>query len=241
MIDLNCDMGESYGTWVKGDDRALLPYVTSINIACGFHAGDSQTMRATVAEALEYGVRIGAHPGLPDLQGFGRREMRVSPDEVYNLVLYQTGALYAFVKAAGGRLHHVKPHGALYNMAARDAVLADAIVRAIQDLDPTLWLYGLSGSEMIRAAEQIGLKTASEVFADRTYEEDGTLTPRHIDGALISDQQVALTQVLRMLQEGKVRTRQGKDIALKADTVCVHGDGSHALPLAKALYGAIFK
>src|SRR5690554_6548379 len=169
-IDLNCDMGERYGTWHKGNDQAILKYVSSANIACGFHAGDPQTMRETVAAAHRQGVAIGAHPGFSNLQGFGRREMHMTPKEIYEMVLYQVGALDGFVRAAGARMHHVKPHGALYNMAAIDQDLAEAIASAVYDIDHTLVLYGLSGSELIRAGERKGLAVAHEVFADRTYE-----------------------------------------------------------------------
>src|SRR5690606_39202570 len=220
-------------------DQAILPYVSSINIACGFHAGDPHTMRDTVANALRHQVLVGAHPGLPDLVGFGRREMRVSAEEVYDMILYQTGALNAFLIAAGARLHHVKPHGALYNMAARERVLAEAIAQAVYDFDKNLVLYGLSGSELVRAGEQIGLKVANEVFADRTYEDDGTLTPRHLEGSVIADSGQTVDQVLMILQSGTVRSRQGNIIPLKADTVCLHGDGPHAYPFAKAIHQAI--
>ena len=235
-VDLNCDMGESYGAYRIGNDEAILGYVTAANIACGFHAGDPAVMRKTVQLALQKGVAIGAHPGLPDLVGFGRREMAVSPEEAYEMTVYQIGALSAFVKAEGGVLHHVKPHGALYNMAAVNQPLAEAIAEAVFKVKPEAVLYGLSGSELIKAGEKLGLKTAHEVFADRTYQQDGTLTSRRQPDALISDQEEALGQVLRMVQEGKVMTLQGKDIAIQADTICIHGDGPHALAFAKLLH-----
>jgi UPF0271 protein len=219
-IDLNCDLGESFGVYRTGQDEALLRIVTSANIACGFHAGDPATMRRTVRLCLERGVAVGAHPGLPDLAGFGRREMAVSPQEAYEMTLYQIGALYAFVRSEGGTLAHVKPHGALYNMAARDAALAQAIAEAVYRFDPELALYGLAGSELIRAAENIGLRAKREAFADRGYRPDGSLIPRGQPGAMIEDAKAAATQVLRLAEEGC------------ADTVCVHGDGPHALEVA---------
>ncbi|SFG03111.1 LamB/YcsF family protein [Pontibacter chinhatensis] len=232
-VDLNCDMGESFGTWHMGNDSELLTYVSSANIACGFHAGDPATMKKTVRLALEKGVAIGAHPGLPDLVGFGRREMAVSAEEVYDMVVYQAGALMGFAKAEGAALHHVKPHGALYNMAAANATLAEAIAEAVARLDEQLILYGLAGSELVKAGEKYGLRTASEVFADRTYQADGTLTPRRQSDALITNPEQAIRQVLRMVKEGKVQSQQGAEVSIKADTICIHGDGPHALPFAR--------
>lgn len=226
-------MGEAFGNYAMPNDELLLDYVTSANIACGFHAGDPHVMQQTVALAIKKGVAVGAHPGLPDLQGFGRREMKISAAEAYQLTLYQTGALYAFVKAEGGRLNHVKPHGALYNMAAKDAALANAIVQAIIDFDPKLILYGLAGSQMITVAEQTGLTTASEVFADRTYQDDGSLTPRAQSNALITDEQQSIEQVLLMVKQQQVISISKKPIALKAETLCLHGDGAHAVKFAQ--------
>jgi len=234
-IDLNCDLGESYGAYTIGNDEGLLQVATSANIACGFHAGDPHIMRQTVKRALHYNVVIGAHPGFPDLNGFGRRSMALSPEEVYDIVLYQVGALQAFVHAEGGRLSHVKPHGALYNMAAREMTLAAAIAGAIAALDPSLVLYGLSGSRLIEAGGAAGLKTASEVFADRTYQQDGSLTPRGNRNALITDENAALRQALEMVKYGSVRTVQGNRIQIQADTLCIHGDGAHALAFAKRI------
>lgn len=234
-VDLNCDLGESFGAYTLGVDKEILQFVTSANIACGFHAGDPGVMRKTVDLALRNQVAIGAHPGLPDLNGFGRREMAISPQEAYDMVVYQVGALAAFVKAAGGTLQHVKPHGALYNMAAKKSDLAEAIARAVYAVNPQLILFGLSGSELVKAGEAIGLPTASEVFADRTYQADGTLTPRNQPNALISSQEEAVAQVVRMIKEGKVAAQQGGDIPLKADTVCIHGDGTHALVFARKI------
>lgn len=234
-VDLNCDMGESFGTWRMGNDSELLKYVSSANIACGYHAGDPLTMQQTVKLALENGVAIGAHPGLPDLVGFGRRDMAVSAKEVYNMVLYQVGALAALAKAEGAKLHHIKPHGALYNMAATKPALAEAIAEAMYKYDPELILYGLAGSALVSAGEKLGLATASEVFADRTYQHDGTLTPRSQPDALISEPEQAVQQVVRMVTEGKVQSRQGTEVSIKADTICIHGDGLHALRFAQII------
>ncbi len=235
-VDLNCDMGEGYGAYTIGNDKALLPYVTSANIACGFHAGDPAVMKKTVRLALEHGVAIGAHPGLPDLVGFGRRALAVSPEEAYDMIIYQIGALTGFVQAAGGTLHHVKPHGALYNMAAVDGALAEAIAEAVYAASPNAVLYGLAGSALIKAGNKLGMKTAQEIFADRTYRQDGTLTPRNLPNALISDQEEALQQVVRLIREGKVTSQQGTEVTLKADTVCIHGDEPHALQFASLIH-----
>jgi len=238
-LDLNCDMGEGFGAWRMGQDEALLDHVTSANIACGFHAGDPATMARPVRLALAKGVAIGAHPSLPDLQGFGRRDMAVTPREAHDLVLYQVGALDAFARAAGGRLRHVKPHGALYTMAARDRALADAIAQALVDFDPSLILVGLSGSQLLKAGGALGLRCASEVFADRGYETDGSLTPRGTPGALIEDEAFAVARVLRMVREGKVTCRTGEEISIQADTVCLHGDQPQALAFAQRLRAAL--
>jgi len=234
-VDLNCDLGESFGAYKVGADEDILRFVTSANIACGFHAGDPGVMRTTVKLALENEVAIGAHPGLPDLIGFGRRNMDISPQEAYDMVVYQIGALAAFVKAEGGRMQHVKPHGALYNMAAKKKALSEAIAEAVYKIDPELILFGLSGSELVRAGEKIGLQTAHEVFADRTYQMDGSLTPRNQPDALITDHGQAVAQVVCMVKEGTVKSQQGKDVAIKADTVCIHGDGPHALVFARQI------
>ncbi|TPG65404.1 LamB/YcsF family protein [Hymenobacter nivis] len=238
-VDLNCDMGESFGAWTLGQDAAVLPFVTSANIACGFHAGDPGVMRQTVRAALAHGVALGVHPGLPDLVGFGRRDMAISPEEAFDMVVYQLGALGAVARAEGGRLHHLKPHGALYNMAATNAALAQAIAEAVHRVQPELVLYGLAGSELTKAGEQLGLRTAHEVFADRTYQANGTLTPRRQPDAMVTDADTALAQVLRMVREGRVRSQQGPDVAIRADTVCLHGDGPHALAFAQRLHGAL--
>ncbi len=238
-IDLNCDLGESFGAYSLGQDEAILPFVTSANIACGYHAGDPAVMKHTVRRALHHGVALGAHPGLPDLVGFGRREMAISPEEAYDMTVYQIGALLAFVRDEGGTLHHVKPHGALYNMAASSPALAEALAEAVYRVAPEACLYGLAGSALPRAAEKLGLRTAHEVFADRSYQPDGTLTPRRQPGALLTDPAQAEAQVLRMVREGRVRALSGEDVAIRADTVCIHGDGPHALTFASRLRAAL--
>lgn len=234
-VDLNCDMGESFGVYDLGYDAELLDHVTSANIACGYHAGDPGTMRATVRLALEKNVAIGAHPGLPDLIGFGRRDMKISPQDAHDIVTYQIGALQAFVQSEGGILRHVKPHGALYNMAARDSALAMAIADAVFRINPELILFGLSGSCLMEAGHRRGLRTASEVFADRSYESDGTLTPRTCEGSLIASAERSIQQVIEVLQTGKVETRQGTRIDIQADTICLHGDGPSAVEFARRI------
>lgn len=237
-LDINCDMGEGFGAYTMGDDLALLDHVTSANIACGFHAGDSPTMQRVVGAAIARGVQVGAHPSFPDLQGFGRRNMQVSPADAYAMVVYQVGALSGFARAAGGRLNHVKPHGALYNMAAKDRALADAVVRAVADVDPTLIFFGLAGSQMIAAAEALSLRAASEVFADRGYQDDGSLTPRGQPGAMIEEVSQSLAQVRQMLT-GSVRSVGGRDVPLRADTLCIHGDQPGVLEFARSLRSAL--
>ncbi|AIQ12547.1 LamB/YcsF family protein [Paenibacillus durus] len=234
-VDLNCDMGESFGAYTIGADDELLREVTSANIACGLHAGDPSVMRKSVRSALAMGVSIGAHPGLPDLAGFGRRNMDISPEEAFDLVTYQIGALEAFVRQEGGKLRHVKPHGALYNMAAASCPLADAIAMAVHRFDPSLVLYGLAGSKLLAAGREAGLSTASEVFADRTYQPDGSLTPRRQPGAVITDMDQSVRQVIRMVKEGAVAAVDGTVVPLEAETVCIHGDGAGAAAFAAEL------
>ena len=238
-IDLNCDLGESFGAWRMGDDAALLALVSSANIACGFHAGDPSIMRDTVAQAVAHGVALGAHVSLPDLQGFGRREMRVTPAEAHALTLYQIGALHAFARATGTRLAHVKPHGALYNMAARDRLLADAIAHAVRAFDPRLRLFGLAGSALLEAGRALGLPLAAEAFADRRYRADGSLQPRREAGAVIEDVAEATAQALGMLRDGAVPTVDGGHVQLQVDTLCLHGDGAHAVLFAGTLRQAL--
>lgn len=234
-IDLNCDMGESFGGWTMGNDTELMNVVSSINIACGFHAGDATVMRETIQTAIEKGVAIGAHPGFPDLQGFGRREMNFSASEIFDVVLYQISAIKGICEAFGARLHHVKPHGALYNSAAKNPEKAAAIAEAVKAIDKDLIFYGLSGSFLISEAERIHLKTASEVFADRTYQPDGTLTPRTQPNALIHNEEIAVEQVLEMIETQKVTDVNGEKVSLKAETICIHGDGENALQFAIAI------
>lgn len=233
QVDLNCDLGESFGRYKLGEQEEILKYVTSANIACGFHGGDPSVMRETVKMAIANGVKIGAHPGLPDLNGFGRREMAITPQEGYDMVVYQIGALQGFLMTFNEKMQHVKPHGALYNMAAKDPKLAEAIAQAVYDVSPSLILFGLSGSELTKAGEKIGLRTAHEVFADRTYQADGSLTSRSQKNAMITDQEQSVTQIVKMVTEGVVVSEQQTEVPLRADTICIHGDGAHALAFAK--------
>lgn len=238
-IDLNCDLGESYGAYRLGMDEEIIPLISSANVACGFHAGDFNTMAKTAKLCGENGISMGAHPGFPDLQGFGRRNMNLSPAEVCNLITYQVGALAAFCRSAGVPLRHVKPHGALYNMAAKNADLAKAICQGIYDFDPSLILLGLSGSEMLRKAAEIGLPYAAEVFADRAYEDDGTLVARSKPGAMITDEDEAVARVIRMILEHKVTSISGKEIEICPDSVCVHGDSPKALLFVRKIRTAL--
>ncbi|MBX7171914.1 MAG: LamB/YcsF family protein [Pyrinomonadaceae bacterium] len=235
IIDLNCDMGESFGAWRMGNDAELMNYVSSINVACGFHAGDAQTMRETVQLAIKKGVAIGAHPSFPDLQGFGRRHMSLSPQEIFDVVLYQVSALKGICEAFGTKLHHVKPHGALYNLAAKDEAVAGAVAEAVRKIDSKLILFGLAGSSSISEAEKVGLKTASEVFADRTYQPDGSLTPRTQADALIDSTEKSISQVLQMISDKTVTATNGEQIPIAAETICIHGDGTHAVKFAKII------
>lgn len=233
-IDFNCDLGEGVG-----DDAALLPHISSASIACGWHAGDAVTMQRTVALCVAHGVAIGAHPSLADREHFGRRTLPITPADAHALTIYQVGALAAFARAAGTRLHHVKPHGALYNMAARDADLAQAISQAVRDVDPSLRLYGLAGSALCRAGEALGLAVAHEAFAERRYERDGSLTPRSEPDAVIHDVDIAAQQVASMLRARTVTARSGESVPIRADTICLHGDRPDAPQFAAALQAAI--
>ena len=238
-IDLNCDMGESFGAWTMGRDAGLMDYVSSVNVACGFHAGDASVIKKTVETAITKNVAVGAHPSFPDLQGFGRREMKLSATEIFDVVLYQIAALKGICEASGGKLHHVKPHGALYNQAAKDKVTARAIASAVKAIDKNLIFYGLSNSFLISEAESLGLKTASEVFADRTYQTDGTLTPRSESNALIENAAQSTAQILQMVKQQTVTATSGKTVSIKAETVCIHGDGGHALEFAQTIRQAL--
>ncbi len=233
-VDLNADVGEGLG-----QDPALFKVATSASIACGFHAGDPGTMRAAIALADQHAVAVGAHPSFPDLSGFGRREMTLTPTEVVECVTYQVRALADIAAAQGVRLRHVKPHGALYNMAARDAGLADAIAHAVAALDPALILFGLSGSHLIEAGSRAGLKTASEVFADRAYRRDGTLVPRAEASAVIHDAAVVVPRAVAMVRDRAVPASDGTRIPLQVDTICVHGDTPAAAELAARVRQAL--
>jgi UPF0271 protein len=235
-IDLNSDMGESFGRYTLGDDAALMPYVTSANVACGLHAGDPLVMGRTVELARQHGLSIGAHPGYPDLQGFGRRAMQLSPAEVEAFVLYQVGALAAF---AGDDLTHVKPHGALYNQAAQDPYLAHAIARALARFNSRLILVGLADSFLVQAGLEVGLPVAREAFVDRAYEDDGSLRSRKLPGAVLQDPAQAAAQALRIAREGTVVAYSGKIVPVQAQTLCLHGDTPSALEIAQAVRQAL--
>jgi UPF0271 protein len=234
-IDLNCDMGESFGAYSLGNDEALMTFITSANIACGYHAGDPLVMDRTVRLAAQHGVSIGAHPGFPDLVGFGRRAMQLTPDEIENDVLYQVGALAAFARSAGVELAHVKPHGALYNLAAKDIEVARSVVRGVARVGRNLIVVGLAGSVMIEAARETGLRVAREGFADRAYESDGTLRSRKLEGAVIHDPETAAERAVRIARDGVVIAYTGEEIPLQVDTICVHGDTPDAIEIVKVV------
>ena len=240
-VDLNSDLGESFGRYTIGADDKIIPLITSANVACGYHASDPVVMEKTVEQARAAGIRLGAHPGFPDLMGFGRRNMNVSPAEVKAYTLYQLGALDAFCKAKGMEMQHVKPHGAMYNMAAKDYKLSKAICEAIFEYNKNLIVLALSGGELAKAAKDMGLRTAQEVFADRAYEEDGTLVDRRKDGAMITDENEAIARVIRMVKEKTVTAITGKDIPIEADSVCVHGDGAKALAFVEKIRETLAK
>jgi 5-oxoprolinase (ATP-hydrolysing) subunit A len=233
-IDLNCDLGEG-----AGHDADLMPLITSANIACGAHAGDETEMRTTVKLAQRHGVAIGAHPGFADREHFGRRELSLTPVEIFDLVRTQIEALIRIASETGAVVTHVKPHGALYNLSARDSVVADAIAEAVAGVDARLWLYGLSGGELLKAGQARGLRTAAEVFADRTYQTDGSLTPRGRPDALLSNEADAVAQALRMIRDGQVTATDGSVIVIRADTLCLHGDGAHAVEFARGVRSAL--
>lgn len=238
-LDLNCDMGESFGAWAMGNDTAIMPFVSSANIACGYHAGDPATMRETVACAIAHGVAIGAHPGLPDLQGFGRRFMQITEQQAYDMTVVQIGTLAAVAASQGARLNHVKAHGMLYNMAVKDRALARGLARAVHDVDKSLVFFGLAGSVMIEEAQALGLRTANEVFGDRSYQADGSLTARNQPGAMITDVNKSIEQVLRMVQERTIIVQDGTRVSVQADTLCLHGDQPDAVEFAKAIRKAL--
>jgi len=238
-VDLNGDVGEASSGGPAGNDLAFMPHLTSANVACGFHAGDPGVMRATVALAREHGVAVGAHPGFPDPEGFGRRELQFSPRDVEDFVVHQVGALAAIAAGQGVRLQHVKPHGALFNMAVRDAALADAIARAAAVIDRALILFGLPGSEIVAAGKRAGLRTASEGFADRAYQADGTLVPRQQPGAVIDDPDTVVPRAVRMVWDQAVEAIDGSQVPLAIDTLCVHGDTPGAADLAARIRAAL--
>ena len=233
-VDINCDMGEGIG-----NDEMIMPYITSANITCGYHAGNESTIRTTILLAQKYNVNIGAHPSFQDRKNFGRTEMNLSPEEIYELVLQQLQLFKTIASECNAGVTHVKPHGALYNMAARDTALAQAIAKAVKDCGEHLILYGLSGSYLVSEAKAIGLRTASEVFADRTYRDDGSLTPRDQPNALIENIGQMKQQVLNMVMNGKVKTVSGNEIPIVAETICIHGDGKHAVEFAKAVHDTL--
>jgi UPF0271 protein len=235
FVDLNSDVGESFGAYKIGLDEDVLKYVSSANVACGWHAGDPIVMRKTVEAAYKNNVGIGAHPGFFDIMGFGRRNMIVSPDEAKQYTIYQLGALCGFVKAVGGKMQHVKPHGAMYNMAAKDGKIARAIIEGIWEVDRDLIVLGLAGSEMVNAAKDKGLKAANEVFADRAYNSDGTLVARSLPGSMIHDKNIAISRVIRMVTEGKVTAISGEDMDIKVDSICVHGDNPEAVEFVRLI------
>lgn len=239
FVDLNCDLGESFGAYSIGKDALILPHITSANIACGYHAGDHNVMAQTVKLAADNNVRVGAHPGYPDLMGFGRRFIETTPEDIYHFMIYQISALKGFCKIHNIRMQHVKPHGALFNAATVDSEIAEAVACAVYDCDPGLILYGLYQSELTRAGARLGLQIANEVFADRTYQADGTLTPRSHEHALIHDVNMAVTQVLNMVKNKNVKAVDGTVIPIQADTICVHGDGPEALQFVTELRRAL--
>lgn len=231
FIDFNCDLGEN-----SGNDELIMPYISSANIACGYHAGDEATMKRTMELCVQYNVAAGAHPSYPDKENFGRTNMQLPANEIYSLVLTQIKMLATIAKHYNVRLQHVKPHGALYNMAAKDSVIAEAIAKAIKEYDEQLWYFGLPNSAMQTAAENYQLKFAAEAFADRTYQPDGTLTPRIQAGALIQEESKAIAQVKQLVKSKTVNCISGETILLNAATICIHGDGTHAVAFAKTLH-----
>lgn len=240
-VDLNSDLGESFGCYKIGMDEEVLKHITSANIACGFHAGDPIQMDKTVKLAVENNVQIGAHPGFMDVIGFGRREMKISKDEVKAYVKYQLGALNSFVISNGANIQHVKAHGALYNMAAKDYEISLSIAQAVYEVDKNIILLGLANSSIIDAGKDVGLRVANEVFADRAYNSDGTLVSRSIEGSIIHDPNIAIKRVIKMVKENKVEDINGKDIDIKADSICVHGDNPKAIEFVKSIRAELIK
>lgn len=235
QIDLNSDMGESFGTYKLGGDEELIKYVTSTNVACGYHAGDPMVMANVVKMAKERGVAVGAHPGYPDLMGFGRRKMVLSFDEVKNYMKYQIGALMAFTTSHGLKLQHVAPHGALGNLCQDDRDTSRAICEAVYEIDPSIMIFYCAGAVLGEEAEKMGLKTASEIFVDRAYMDDLSLVPRKMEGSMITDEEFAIERCIRMVKEGRVTSINGKELEIKGDTLCVHGDGPKAFAFVKRI------
>lgn len=240
-VDINCDMGESFGRYRLGNDRELLKLISSANVACGYHAGDPSVMRRTVRWAAAENVAVGAHPGFPDLVGFGRRNMQIDAAQLRDLVLYQVGALESIARSEGVRLQHVKPHGAMYNMAVDDIGIAGPIAAAVASCSPELILFGMAGSALERAAKQHSLRFAREAFADRTYQADGRLTPRSVAGAVVEDPDIAADRAVEMVLHGRVRTADGSPLAVPCDTICLHGDNPRALDFARQLHRQLQK
>jgi len=238
-IDLNADVGEGFGPWPMGDDAGLIPLVSSVNVACGFHAGDPTGIARTIGLAVAAGAAVGAHPGYPDLVGFGRREMDLAPDELEAAIVYQVGAVVALARAAGTELRHVKPHGALYNRAARDAATADAVARAVRSVSADLVLVGLAGSISLDAGRAAGLAVAAEAFVDRAYEPDGSLRSRRLSGALVTDPAGAAARAVRLATAGEAEATGGSTLRIDADTLCIHGDTPGAAGIARAVRGAL--
>ncbi len=234
-VDLNSDMGESFGAYTLGGDEEIIKYVTAANVACGWHAGDPMVMAKVVKMAKDKNVVVGAHPGYPDLMGFGRRPMKLSSEEIKNYMKYQIGALMAFTLSAGMKLHHVAPHGALGNLCQYDREVSKAICEAVYEIDPNLIIYYCAGAVLGEEAEKMGLKTAAEIFADRAYMDDLSLVPRKIEGSMITDEDIAIERCVRMIKEGKVISINGKELDIKGDTLCVHGDGPKALAFVKRI------
>ncbi len=241
FIDLNCDLGESYGSFKVGMDEEVIPFVTSVNVACGYHGGDPVVMEKTVRMAVQHGVAVGAHPSFPDLMGFGRRDMKLTTDEAVAYVKYQLGALYAFARSAGTELQHLKAHGALYNMAGRDIAMARALARAIKEFDSQILLLGLPNSQMEEAADELNIGYVQEFFADRAYNDDGSLVSRSLEGSVIHDTDVAVGRVVRMVKEGVVETYTGKTLKLNCGSVCVHGDNASAVSFVKTIRAELEK
>ncbi|MCD8120783.1 MAG: 5-oxoprolinase subunit PxpA [Clostridiales bacterium] len=238
QIDLNSDMGESFGAYKLGGDEELIKYVTSTNVACGFHAGDPMVMDKVVTMAAERGVAVGAHPGYPDLMGFGRRKMVLDPKETKNYMKYQIGALMGFTQSRGLKLQHVAPHGALGNLCQYDRETSRAICEAVYEIDPSIMIFYCAGAVLGEEAEKIGLKAASEIFVDRAYMDDLSLVPRKMEGSMITDEEFAIERCIRMVKEGKVKALSGKELEIKGDTLCVHGDGPKAFAFVKRITDA---